>query len=138
MSSGGAKTAGGFDVLAALPPLRWLALQRWFPLGLAVVMLLGGLWHGAKWNFVVWGAYHGALLCLERWRGKQSATQVLNRAKSSVLSANVWKSLIPKISFERLTGNLQSIAKVFHGARHTDIQAIRPDPRSQGGEGGWT
>ena len=26
---------------------------------LAVVMLLGGLWHGAKWNFVVWGAYHG-------------------------------------------------------------------------------
>jgi polyferredoxin len=40
MSSGGAKTAGGFDVLAALPPLRWLALQRWFPLGLAVVMLL--------------------------------------------------------------------------------------------------
>jgi alginate O-acetyltransferase complex protein AlgI len=39
---------------------------------LAVVMLLGGLWHGAKWNFVVWGAYHGALLAYERWRGKQS------------------------------------------------------------------
>jgi len=39
---------------------------------LAVVMLLGGLWHGAKWNFVFWGAYHGALLALERWRGKQS------------------------------------------------------------------
>ncbi len=39
---------------------------------LAVVMLLGGLWHGAKWNFVVWGAYHGILLAAERWRGKQS------------------------------------------------------------------
>jgi alginate O-acetyltransferase complex protein AlgI len=39
---------------------------------LAVVMLLGGLWHGAKWNFIVWGAYHGALLAYERWRGKQS------------------------------------------------------------------
>ena len=39
---------------------------------LAVVMLLGGLWHGAKWNFVVWGAYHGLLLACERWRGKQS------------------------------------------------------------------
>jgi alginate O-acetyltransferase complex protein AlgI len=39
---------------------------------LAVVMLLGGLWHGAKWNFVVWGAYHGGLLAYERWRGKQS------------------------------------------------------------------
>ncbi len=39
---------------------------------LAVVMLLGGLWHGAAWNFVVWGAYHGALLAFERRLGKQS------------------------------------------------------------------
>ena len=39
---------------------------------LAVVMLLGGLWHGAKWTFIVWGAYHGLLLGCERWRGKQS------------------------------------------------------------------
>jgi alginate O-acetyltransferase complex protein AlgI len=39
---------------------------------LAVVMLLGGLWHGAKWNFVVWGGWHGLLLAYERWRGKQS------------------------------------------------------------------
>ncbi|MGA2865673.1 MAG: MBOAT family O-acyltransferase [Verrucomicrobiota bacterium] len=46
-------------------------------LNLAVVMLLGGLWHGAKWNFVVWGAYHGSLLAYERWRGKQSLYQSL-------------------------------------------------------------
>ena len=39
---------------------------------LAIVMLLGGLWHGAKSNFVVWGAYHGLLLGYERWRGKTS------------------------------------------------------------------
>jgi alginate O-acetyltransferase complex protein AlgI len=39
---------------------------------LAVVMLLGGLWHGAKWNFVAWGGYHGLLLGYERWRGKTS------------------------------------------------------------------
>jgi alginate O-acetyltransferase complex protein AlgI len=39
---------------------------------LLVVMLLGGLWHGAKWVFVLWGAYHGLLLAYERWRGKQS------------------------------------------------------------------
>jgi alginate O-acetyltransferase complex protein AlgI len=41
-------------------------------LNLAIVMLLGGLWHGAKWNFIFWGAYHGLLLCCERWRGKRS------------------------------------------------------------------
>ena len=34
---------------------------------LALVMLLGGLWHGAKWNFVAWGAFHGSLLALERY-----------------------------------------------------------------------
>jgi alginate O-acetyltransferase complex protein AlgI len=39
---------------------------------LAVVMLLGGLWHGAKWNFLVWGAYHGLWLGCERWRRKHS------------------------------------------------------------------
>jgi alginate O-acetyltransferase complex protein AlgI len=39
---------------------------------LAVVMLLGGLWHGAKWNFIIWGAFHGTLLGYERLRGKQS------------------------------------------------------------------
>jgi alginate O-acetyltransferase complex protein AlgI len=47
---------------------------------LAVVMLLGGLWHGAKWNFVVWGAYHGLLLILERWHGKKSFYHFLPRA----------------------------------------------------------
>ncbi len=39
---------------------------------LTIVMLLGGLWHGANWTFIVWGAYHGLLLALERWLGKQS------------------------------------------------------------------
>lgn len=42
---------------------------------LIVVMLLGGLWHGAKWTFVAWGAYHGVLLALERLRGKHGAFQ---------------------------------------------------------------
>jgi alginate O-acetyltransferase complex protein AlgI len=49
-------------------------------LNLAVVMLLGGLWHGAKWNFLFWGAYHGLLLGFERWRGKQSIYETLPRA----------------------------------------------------------
>lgn len=41
-------------------------------LNLAIVMLLGGVWHGANWTFVLWGAYHGVLLALERWLGKKS------------------------------------------------------------------
>lgn len=34
-----------------------------------VVFLLSGLWHGASWNFVLWGAYHGCFLVLERLTG---------------------------------------------------------------------
>ena len=65
---------------------RWLRDYLYIPLGgnrhgrletyrnLMLTMLLGGLWHGASWNFVVWGGYHGALLSLERvFRGKRSA-----------------------------------------------------------------
>ena len=31
-----------------------------------VVFLLSGVWHGANWNFIIWGAYHGIWLVLER------------------------------------------------------------------------
>jgi len=63
----------------------WLRDYLYLPLGgsrkgpgrtyvnLFVVMLLGGLWHGAAWNFVVWGGLHGALLAFERLRGKTAA-----------------------------------------------------------------
>jgi D-alanyl-lipoteichoic acid acyltransferase DltB (MBOAT superfamily) len=33
---------------------------------LMLTMLLGGLWHGASWNFVLWGGYHGVALSIER------------------------------------------------------------------------
>jgi hypothetical protein len=37
-------------------------------------MLLGGLWHGAGWTFVVWGLIHGVGLCVERlWREHSGA-----------------------------------------------------------------
>ena len=56
----------------------WLRDYLYIPLGgnrsgnlatnrnLLVTMLLGGLWHGAAWNFVLWGAYHGFLLIAHR------------------------------------------------------------------------
>jgi alginate O-acetyltransferase complex protein AlgI len=39
---------------------------------LATTMLLGGLWHGAAWNFVAWGGYQGFWLIVERLGGKRS------------------------------------------------------------------
>ena len=65
---------------------RWhISLGTWFreyvyiPLGgnrcslakqirnLAVVWVLTGVWHGAAWNFILWGTYFGVLLCLEKF-----------------------------------------------------------------------
>lgn len=58
---------------------RWLRDYLYIPLGgnrgapwrqyrnLMLTMLLGGLWHGASWNFVVWGGLHGVGLAVERW-----------------------------------------------------------------------
>jgi alginate O-acetyltransferase complex protein AlgI len=44
---------------------------------LILVMLLGGLWHGAAWTFVVWGAWHGAWLAIERLWGKHVGRKIL-------------------------------------------------------------
>ena len=56
----------------------WLRDYLYIPLGgnrhglwmtyrnLMLTMLLGGLWHGASWNFLIWGGYQGALLSVER------------------------------------------------------------------------
>lgn len=41
-------------------------------INLLLTMLLGGLWHGASWNFVIWGGMHGGWLALERmWKSMQ-------------------------------------------------------------------
>src|SRR5215831_19066788 len=59
----------------------WLRDYLYVPLGgsrgnlyfvcrnLMITMVIGGVWHGAAWNFVLWGAYQGGLLCIYRiWR----------------------------------------------------------------------
>jgi len=45
-----------------------------------VTMLLGGLWHGASWNFVLWGGLHGAALVIERAFGWTGAPRTRWRA----------------------------------------------------------
>ena len=39
-----------------------------------ITMVLGGLWHGAAWTFVIWGAYQGLILVLYRRGGPGDAT----------------------------------------------------------------
>jgi alginate O-acetyltransferase complex protein AlgI len=66
---------------------RWhITLSTWFrdyvfiplmgskkqlaPFFLFITFTLSGFWHGAAWNFIIWGAYHGALLLVLRYLGR--------------------------------------------------------------------
>lgn len=52
-------------------------------LNLLMTMLLGGLWHGASWNFVLWGAAHGVLLIINHlWRGVCRTSETIEPVKS--------------------------------------------------------
>jgi D-alanyl-lipoteichoic acid acyltransferase DltB (MBOAT superfamily) len=82
---------------------RWLRDYLYVPLGgsrgsrlftarnLMLTMLLGGLWHGAAWTFVVWGGIHGAFLVAERrLRGRTPRFDpAVNRALARLLTFHV-------------------------------------------------
>ena len=82
---------------------RWLRDYLYIPLGgsrgsslltarnLMLTMLLGGLWHGAAWTFVVWGGIHGGFLVAERRlrRGRPRVETGVNRALARLLTFHV-------------------------------------------------
>lgn len=78
----------------------WLRDYLYIPLGgnrrgqlftyrnLLLTMVLGGLWHGAAWTFVVWGLIHGIALTIERLGGPQRGTQT--SARERLLGTAQW------------------------------------------------
>ncbi len=78
----------------------WLRDYLYIPLGgnrrgtartyvhLMVTMLLGGLWHGASWNFVVWGGLHGLYLAAHKrlGRGAGTSTSPVRRVLATLLT----------------------------------------------------
>ena len=71
----------------------WLRDYLYIPLGgnrdgefranrnLMITMLLGGLWHGSSWNFVLWGALHGIALIVHKFFGRQFASNGSNKLR---------------------------------------------------------
>ena len=95
---------------------EWLRDYLYIPLGgnkkggrrtlinLMLTMLLGGLWHGASWRFVVWGGVHGTYLIVER-------------LLRNVVSPNVnWQNLLPRLVGTTLTFIAVSLTWVFFAA----------------------
>ncbi len=71
-----------FALSRRLDGVRWLGVRDvvWiYGAAAMITMLLGGLWHGAAWNFVVWGGLHGVVLVMERLRTKRSLYNRLPR-----------------------------------------------------------
>ena len=75
----------------------WLRDYLYIPLGgnrgskssmyrnIMITMLLGGLWHGAGWTFVIWGAIHGVGQCTGHFRRERQVTQGID--PSSIVAA---------------------------------------------------
>jgi len=63
-------------------------------LNLMVTMLLGGLWHGAGWNFLIWGGLHGLYLCINHlwlaWRGETAKTSTSDASTNRLAMGLSW------------------------------------------------
>ena len=84
---------------------RWLRDYLYIPLGgnrkgplmtyrnVMITMLLGGLWHGAAWTFVAWGAIQGTGLCVERalhWQPTSKAGRWFGRILTFQIVCFAW------------------------------------------------
>ncbi len=111
---------------------KWhISLSTWFrdylyiPLGgnkeskwktfrnLMVTMFLGGLWHGARWNYVLWGCYHGLLLIIYRMIGKEKSVSQ-NSNKSTVINIIQMLLMFILIAFGLLIFRVESIKQLIH------------------------
>ena len=55
-----------------------------------ITMLLGGLWHGAAWTFVVWGAYHGVIISLTHMIRESRIGKFFSNKQGKLLTVCMW------------------------------------------------
>jgi alginate O-acetyltransferase complex protein AlgI len=109
---------------------RWhISLSSWFrdyvffPLGgpygrtlrwirnILITFFVTGLWHGAAWNFILWGLYHGVLLCLHRLKEMLRAGK--KRSKSALKKATAVGSFFVLTSFGWILFRCRSIDQIM-------------------------
>jgi len=95
----------------------WLRDYLYIPLGgsrgseartrfnLAATMLLGGLWHGANWTFIAWGALHGAGLGVTRWAQRTEARDPAAMRLPRVVSLAVAAAGVVALGSPRVTAH---------------------------------
>src|SRR5437879_8528049 len=86
---------------------------------LMITMLLGGLWHGAAWTFVVWGALHGAYLCINHaWNnfGPKASPRFAGLANLAGLTLTVLAVVFAWVFFraDTMTSALAILSQMVH------------------------
>jgi D-alanyl-lipoteichoic acid acyltransferase DltB (MBOAT superfamily) len=79
-----------------------------------LTMVIGGLWHGASWTFVVWGAIHGGWLAGERYFMQRRRAAGLTEGPATAIGAVVWWLV---------TFNVVCVAWTFFNARTFTLAA---------------
>jgi alginate O-acetyltransferase complex protein AlgI len=114
----------------------WLRDNIYIPLGgnrcglprtyasLFIVMFLGGLWHGASWNFVIWGCCHGLLLAVERALPGRSLWSGLPRFMQVALTFTLVSLLWVLFRAPDLPGAMDFYAHLFGLAHAGDVAAL--------------
>lgn len=77
-------------------------------LNLMITMLLGGLWHGASWVFVIWGGLHGVALVIDRWLTEQGKWLQNAAVRGAVILWSIGLVLVLVIAGQWLSDVLDS------------------------------
>ena len=125
------RTVGAFWTHWHITLGRWFREYLYFPLGgnrrgaarsaanLMVVFLVSGLWHGAAWTFVLWGAIHGVFVALERTRAGAWLTRMPLLLAVAYVNL-VWMVSMVVFRAPELGGALQLLGTMFTGGAASD------------------
>lgn len=82
---------------------------------LMVTMLLGGLWHGSSWNFIIWGGIHGVILIIEKLLNSKIKSKTINNLSFFGYPITFIIVLFSWIFFraENLESSIFAISKIF-------------------------
>lgn len=86
---------------------RWKTYRN-----LVLTMLIGGLWHGAGWTFVVWGGLHGLYLILERWC--KALIQVKGGAQLRLIKTIAWLFTLFAVCYAWVWFRADSFAQAYY------------------------
>lgn len=91
-----------------------------------VVFFVSGLWHGASWNYIVWGTFNGFMLVVSKARKQFFPYKATKTSKVDILGKRIGTFLL--IDFAWLFFKVQSVRKCFdivvHSARHLGLRAL--------------